>query len=176
MKRGLASVLILIAAGTIIYALLYLFEGAAPVVDAVLPSDYLKKGYEMSITLSDLKTGLQRIMVIISQQGKETTLIDKKYESPGLLGMFFGPKIVTDSFMVPIDALKYGIKDGEVVITITASDNSLQGWGKGHNVKGNYLPGKRRPLGRGASLLSKHLGKEDTQLIEPQQGKSHNDL
>ena len=132
MKTGFVSVLILIVAGSIIYALLYLFEGTAPGVDAVLPSDYLKKGYEMSIALSDLKTGLQRIMVTVTQQGKETILIDKKYESKSLLEIFLGPKTLTDSFLVPIDVSKYGITDGEVVITITASDNSFRGWGKGN--------------------------------------------
>ena len=57
MKKTLVSVLILITAGSIIYALFYLCEGKAPVVDAVFPSDYLKKEYELSLTLSDMETG-----------------------------------------------------------------------------------------------------------------------
>ncbi|OGR51952.1 MAG: peptidase M23 [Desulfobacula sp. RIFOXYB2_FULL_45_6] len=129
MKRSFASVLILIAAGAVIFAFLYLFEGQAPVVDMDMPSSYLKKDYEMSITLSDLKTGLQQVMVKLSQQGKETVLIDREYAPSG---MYFGPKTSTDSFMVLIDAVKYGISDGEVVITITVSDNSFRGWGKGN--------------------------------------------
>ena len=132
MKRGLARVLILITAGSFIYALFYLFEFSAPRVDADLPSGYLKKGYELSITLSDLKTGLRQAVVKLSQQGKETTLVDKKYESPGLLGMVSKTKILEDSFIVPIEALKYGITDGEVNLSVIVSDNSLWGWGKGN--------------------------------------------
>jgi len=132
MKKTLASVLILITASVVVYALFYLFEGKAPVVDTALPSGYLKKEQELSFTLHDPKTGLQQVMVTISQQGKETVLIDKQYESSGFLNIFSGSKTLTDSFNVPIDALKYGITDGEVTIAITASDNSLWGWGKGN--------------------------------------------
>ena len=133
MKKSLASVLILITAASVIYALVYLFEGKAPVVDAALPSGYLKNGYELSITLSDLKTGLQQVRVTISQQGKETTLMDKRYESPGLVGIFSASKTLTDSFMVPIEVSKSGITDGEVNLSITVSDNSLWGWGRGNS-------------------------------------------
>lgn len=130
MKKTLASVLILITAS--VFVLFYFFEGKAPVIDTALPSGYLKKEQELAFTLSDPKTGLQQVMVTISQQGKETVLIDKQYESSGLLNIFSGSKTLTDSFQVPIDALKYGITDGEVTIAITASDNSLWGWGKGN--------------------------------------------
>src|SRR4030042_7008111 len=33
----------------------------------------------------------------------------------------------------------------------------LEGGVKGHNIKGKYLTGKPRPLGRGASLNSNHM-------------------
>ena len=71
-------------------------------------------------------------MVTISQQGKETTLVDKKYESPSLLGVFSGSKTLADSFKVPIEVSKSGISDGEVNLLITVSDNSLRGWGRGN--------------------------------------------
>nr|MDA8136164.1 M23 family peptidase [Desulfobacteraceae bacterium] len=132
MKKTLASVLILITASVIVYALFYLFEGKAPIIETALPSGFLKKEQEFSFTLHDPKTGLQQVMVTLSQQGKQTILIDKQYESSGLLNLFSGSKILTDSFRVPIDALKYGITDGELTLSITASDNSLWGWGKGN--------------------------------------------
>lgn len=132
MKRSLTSILVLLSAGFIVYALLYLFEGTAPSVDTALPSGYLKKGYEMSMAVSDMKTGLQQIIVTVMQQGKEITLLDKQYEQPGFLDIFFGSKTMTDSFMVPIEISKYGITDGEVIIKITGTDNSLRGWGRGN--------------------------------------------
>jgi hypothetical protein len=132
MKKTLASILILITASVIVYAFFYLFEGKAPVVDTALPSGYLKKEQELSFTLHDPKTGLQQVMVTLSQQGKETVLIDKQYESSGFLNIFSSSKTLTDFFKIPIDALKYGITDGELTLSITASDNSLWGWGKGN--------------------------------------------
>jgi murein DD-endopeptidase MepM/ murein hydrolase activator NlpD len=132
MKKTLASVLILITASVIVYALFYLFEGKAPIIETALPSGFLKKEQELSFTLHDPKTGLQQVMVTLSQQGRETVLIDKQYKSSGLLNLFSGSKTLTDSFQVPFDALKYGITDGELTLSITASDNSLRGWGKGN--------------------------------------------
>ncbi|OGR22208.1 MAG: peptidase M23 [Desulfobacterales bacterium RIFOXYA12_FULL_46_15] len=132
MKRSLVLILALLSAGFSIYILLYLFEGTAPAVDTALPSGYLKKGYEMSMNVSDMKTGLQQIIVTVMQQGKEITLLDKQYEPPGFFGIFFGPKTMADSFMVPIEISKYGITDGEVIIRITGTDNSLRGWGRGN--------------------------------------------
>nr|NJM03182.1 hypothetical protein [Desulfobacula sp.] len=119
-------------AGSFIYALFYLFECKAPHVEASLPSGYLKKGYELPIALSDKKTGLRHVMVKLSQQGRETVLADKKYDSPGLLGIFSGSKTLNDSLLVPIEPLKYGITDGEVNVSVIVSDNSLWGWGKGN--------------------------------------------
>ncbi len=132
MKRSLALVLFLLSAGFVIYALLYLFEGTAPVVDSALPSEYLKKGYEISITLSDMKTGLQQIVVTATQRGTETTLLEKQYDPPGFFGLFFAPKTMADFFKIPFETSKYGITDGEVIIKIAVSDNSLRGWGRGN--------------------------------------------
>ncbi len=132
MKRTLASVLILLSAGFILYGLLYFFEGKAPIIDIVLPSEYLKKDNEMSITVSDLKTGLQQVTATLLQQGKETTLVEKKYKPPGFFGIYSNAKTMKDSFVIPINATKYGITDGEIIIKIMVSDNSLQGWGKGN--------------------------------------------
>ena len=38
---------------------------------------------------------------------------------------------------------------------------ALEGGVKGHNIKGRYLTGKPRPLGRGASLSVNHWAKEN---------------
>lgn len=133
MKKVVFSVLIFMVLVPIIGLLVYKLEGQEPVVDVVLPSLYLKESYEMSMEVSDKKTGLRSIMVSVMQKGKEITLLDKQYESPGFLGMFSKSKTIKkDSFIIPIQSYKYGMTDGEAVIRIMVSDYSWQGWNKGN--------------------------------------------
>jgi len=132
MKRVVLSILVIIVLLPIIWVLVYKFEGQAPVVDVALPSLYLKESYEMSITVSDRKTGLRSIMVSVMQQGREKTLLDKQYPSSGLSGMFSGSVTLDDSFKVPVQSWKFGMTDGDAIIRIQVTDYSWRGWNKGN--------------------------------------------
>ena len=77
MKKVVVSILLLVIIIPVVWILTYQFEGKEPVVDIKLPSLYLKKSYEMSLHVTDPKTGLRNIMVSIMQQGKEKVLLDK---------------------------------------------------------------------------------------------------
>jgi len=117
----------------VVVVLIYKFEGKKPVVDMVVPSLYLTKSYEMSIEITDPKTGLRKIMVSIMQQGKEKILLEKQYDVTGFLGMFGGSKTIKDNLIIPIDFWKYGMTDGEATIQIMVSDYSWRDWGKGNS-------------------------------------------
>jgi len=132
MKRVVALVLFLVVLIPIIWVLVYKFEGKEPIVDITLPSLYLKKSYEMSLNVTDHKTGLRRIMVSIMQKGRENVLLEKQYESLDFLGLFSDSKTTIDTFTIPVQSWKYGMKDGEAVIRVMVSDNSWRGWNKGN--------------------------------------------
>ena len=132
MKRIVFVVLIFMVLIPVIWILAYKFEGKKPVVDIKLPSLYLKKSYEMSLNVTDHKTGLRRIMVSIMQKGRENVLLEKQYESLDFLGLFSDSKTTIDTFTIPVQSWKYGMKDGEAVIRVMVSDNSWRGWNKGN--------------------------------------------
>ena len=132
MKRVVALVLFLMVLIPIVWVLVYKYEGKKPVVDIQLPSLYLKKSYEMSLSVTDEKTGLRKIMVSIMQKGKEKVLLEKQYESSPFLDLLSDSKTVKDSFIIPVESWKYGMTDGEAIIRIMVSDNSWRGWNKGN--------------------------------------------
>ena len=132
MKRVVFLTLLLIVLIPVTWMFVFKFEGKKPVVDMTLPSLYLKKAYEISLKVSDSKTGLRKIMVSIMQQGKEKILLEKLYESTGFLGLLTGSKTLKDSFIIPVHSWKYGMTDGDAVIRIMVSDFSWRGLNKGN--------------------------------------------
>ncbi len=122
MKRVVVLVLLLVILIPIIWVLAFQFEGKEPVVDIQVPSLYLKKSYEMSLRVSDHKTGLRNIMVSIMQQGKEKVLLEKQYKFSGFSGLLSDDRTMEDSFIIPVESWRYGMTDGEAVIRIMVSD------------------------------------------------------
>ena len=132
MKKVVLTLLIIVIAIPSGWILFYKYEGGKPVVSVDMPSVYLKKSYEMSLNAVDEKTGLRSIMVSIEQKDKKKILLEKRYETAGVLELFSGPKTVKDSYTVPVCAWKYGMTDGEAVIRIVVSDSSWRGWNSGN--------------------------------------------
>ena len=132
MKRVVFLALIFMALISVVWILVYKFEGKKPVVDIKLPSLYLKKSYDMSLNVTDHKTGLRKIVVSIMQEGKEKVLLEKEYESTGFLGLFSDSKTIKDAFIIPVHFWKYGMMDGDAIIRIMVSDYSWRGWNKGN--------------------------------------------
>ena len=132
MKKALFFILILLVLIPAIWVVVYKFEGAEPEVDIKLPSLYLKKTYEMTVKVTDAKTGLRNVSVSIVQQDKEEVLLEKTYETSGFMGLFSGAGAQTDSFIIPVESWKYGMADGEAVIRVEVSDLSWRGWNKGN--------------------------------------------
>ena len=108
------------------------FEGKDPAVTVKLPSHYLKRSYEMELSISDHGTGLRGIKVSLVQDSKEKVLLQKEYTLQGYEGFFMGSGIFQDRFEIPIESWKYGMNDGEACIKIHVSDYSWRGWNKGN--------------------------------------------
>jgi hypothetical protein len=136
MKRAISLVGFLIIVIPCTWVFVHKYESEKPVVEITLPSIYLKKSYEMSLNIADDNTGLRDIIVTIEQKDKDKIktkiLLKKQYEIAGLLDVFSGANVINDSFIIPVQAWQYGMKDGEAVIKIVVSDASWRGWNKGN--------------------------------------------
>ncbi|MCD4742399.1 MAG: M23 family metallopeptidase [Desulfobacteraceae bacterium] len=104
------------------------FEGKKPNIIVELPSRYLNKSYEMSLSVSDVGKGLKNVRVSILKQNKETILLSKRYPNPGIMGL----GIFNDSFKIPVKFEDQNISDGEALIIIHVSDYSFRAWNKGN--------------------------------------------
>lgn len=132
MKKLLFFILVFLVLFPAVWALIYKFEGTKPIVDIKLPSLYLNKSYELAVDISDSGTGLRNVLVSIMQQGKEKILMDKEYKTTGYLGFFANPEAGSDSFVVPVQAWKYGMADGDAIIRVKVSDRSWRGFNAGN--------------------------------------------
>jgi len=166
MKKIVYLVLFLVILIPCMWILVHKYEGAKPVVDISLPSVYLKKSYEMSLNVEDLKTGLREIKVSIIQKDKEKVLLKKQYEAPGILTIFSRVKPRKESFVIPVHSWKYGMTDGAAVIRIKAIDYSWRGWNQGNvlNIEKQVIIDSKPPK---VNILTKrhNIAKGGTGLI-----------
>ncbi len=132
MKKVVLSMVFLAVAIPLAWTLFYKYEGSSPRVEVTLPSLYLKKSYEMSLKVNDKGTGLRKVMVSIMQKGVEKVLLEKEYPSSSILSFFSDHRINEDSFVIPVESRRYGMKDGEALIRIMVSDYSWRGWNRGN--------------------------------------------
>lgn len=79
MKRVVLTLIFLGVVIPMAWILYYKYEGDVPEADISLPSQYLKKSYEMNLTVRDRGTGLRQVMVSLMQKGNEKVLLDKTY-------------------------------------------------------------------------------------------------
>ncbi|MCG8620364.1 MAG: M23 family metallopeptidase, partial [Desulfobacterales bacterium] len=129
------AVIILILVGIFVpltWVVLYKYEGTSPEVEISLPSEYLKKSYEMALTVRDGGTGLRRVMVSLMQNGNEKVLMDKDYPPSSILSFFSDQKVTEESFSIPVESRRYGMNDGDATIRILVLDYSWHGWNKGN--------------------------------------------
>ncbi|MGM0643520.1 MAG: M23 family metallopeptidase [Thermodesulfobacteriota bacterium] len=134
MKKILLIILIFVIVVPSGWFLLNEYESSEPRIELELPSDYLRKSYEMGLSVYDQGTGLREVKVSIQQEGKEKTLFSRKYENSGLEGLFLGSGVTEDSFEIPVEFWKYGLSDGKATIRVYVSDYSWHGWNKGNRV------------------------------------------
>jgi len=127
--------LLVVCAGILVplvWVLVHKFEGTPPEVDIKMPSVYLKEGYELSVDVKDPETGLRHVRIAIVQQDREKILLEKSYPLPAVLPIFSGETRQADQLTVPVEARKYGMKDGEAFIRFQVSDQAWWGWSTGN--------------------------------------------
>jgi murein DD-endopeptidase MepM/ murein hydrolase activator NlpD len=127
---GLAAVIGLGLAGAVVWLLILRLEGEAPVVQWDAPTPlHLGKSAEVPLTVADPKTGLRRLRITLSKDGKETVLRDSEFATSGPLGL---EKTKRDTAQIKIDPAALGLTDGKALLRISLWDHSWRNWWHGN--------------------------------------------
>ncbi|MEA3428788.1 MAG: hypothetical protein U9Q84_06190, partial [Thermodesulfobacteriota bacterium] len=105
-----------------------LLEGEKPCVTLELPSLSIKAYQELSISVSDAKSGMRKMWIGLYKDGKEVVLLDKDFQAPE----YKGRKIHKETFKIKIEPGKIGVSDGKAILRIVARDLSWRGWWHGN--------------------------------------------
>ena len=104
-------------------------EGEQPTLELDLVSPYIGSSHELTIALSDTKSGLRRLWVGLLKDGKEVVLHESDFPSAGL---FKGGSLKQTSIKVALAPPKLGFGDGEAILRMVVLDYSWRDWWKGN--------------------------------------------
>ncbi len=128
-RYRLIILLCIILAIPVAWILIVRLEGGKPSIKLDLPSQTIGISQDLSILVTDMKSGLRRVWIGLLQNGKETVLLEKDFPAKGFIVR--GSKY-KESFKVKMDPDKSGIKDGKAILRIVAYDFSWRQWFKGN--------------------------------------------
>ncbi len=128
-KKNMRSRLIVLVCFIVIlpvaWILVVRFEGEKPSITLELPSASIGKTQELSLSVSDAKSGVRRIWIGLIKEGKEVVLFKKDLPFAGLIR---GGIIHQESFKIVIEPRKMGITDGKAILRMVARDYSWRRW------------------------------------------------
>ena len=104
-------------------------EGEQPTLELDPVSPYIGSSHELTIALSDTKSGLRRLWVGLLKDGKEVVLHESDFPSAGL---FKGGSLKQTSIKVALAPPKLGFGDGEAILRMVVLDYSWRDWWKGN--------------------------------------------
>jgi murein DD-endopeptidase MepM/ murein hydrolase activator NlpD len=132
-KKNIKSRLIILVCFIVIlpvaWILVVRLEGEKPSITLELPSPSLGKTQELSLSVSDAKSGVRRIWIGLIKDGKEVDLFKKDLPFAGLIR---GGIIHQESFKILVEPVKMGITDGKAILRMVARDYSWRGWLQGN--------------------------------------------
>ncbi|MGE0086955.1 MAG: M23 family metallopeptidase [Desulfococcaceae bacterium] len=104
-------------------------EGTPPLVKTSGISDGIRASHEISISASDEKSGLRKVLVFLERDGKKTAVLEKVFSSTG----FFGTgETKSGNIDLKIEPKKLGLEDGKTVFQIIVQDYSWRSWWHGN--------------------------------------------
>ncbi|MHC1698796.1 MAG: M23 family metallopeptidase [Geobacteraceae bacterium] len=112
MKSRALLILFVIVAG-VVGGFLILRDGKAPQLTFYPADGSVSANSPPNLTLEDKDTGLKNLAVTVTQDGKETKMVDISFPAG------------TTRHTVPLPLNKLGLKDGPMVIDIVAADNAM---------------------------------------------------
>ena len=105
------------------------FEGQRPTLALDLISPYFGVSQEITIAVSDPKSGLRKIWVGLLKDGKEVVLHTADFPTAGFLK---GGSLKQAAVKVSVDPAKLGFSDGEAMLRMVVHDYSWKDWWKGN--------------------------------------------
>ncbi len=112
------------------YGFITWFEGEKPLIVADTLPSYIGKETPLSFTVSDQKSGLRSIQILLIQKNTENVLLSKEFPRPGKNG---SGGATSEDISLTIDTKKF--KEGQATLKITARDYSLRGLLKGNSTE-----------------------------------------
>ena len=119
----------LLLAGGGTYLFINYFEGVKPVIEVDELKATIGKNSPLSVSFSDVKSGLRTIRIALHQGQKEKEVINKTFAKPS------GNNSETENketVNVELDIKALGLKDGDATLIIEATDHSMRRLMKGN--------------------------------------------
>ena len=104
-------------------------EGKAPELEINLPSLYLGRSQEITLSVSDANSGLRQVWVALLKDGKETVLHDERFPSAGILK---GGTTLDATIEIAVAPPDLGFSDGEATLRMVVRDYSWRNWLNGN--------------------------------------------
>jgi murein DD-endopeptidase MepM/ murein hydrolase activator NlpD len=111
------------------WLLLVRLEGEQPTLKLDLVSPYIGVSRDLTIAVSDSKSGVRRLWVGLLKDGKEVVLQETDFPSAGLLK---GGSLKEASIKIAVAPPKLGFSDGEAILRMVVQDYSWRDWWKGN--------------------------------------------
>ena len=108
--------------------LFFQWEGEKPEIALDLPQKALGVKQTLSLTLTDRKSGIGRVMITLEQGDQRVVVLDERFPGDRLWGGG-GNKVALNPEVAPA---VLGFKEGSAVIKISARDYSWRGWFRGN--------------------------------------------
>jgi len=128
-KYQIITIICLVFAAPLLWLLLTRFEGEKPSVVITLPCSSINASQELSVSVSDDKSGIQKIWLSLYKDGKDFVLLDREFKTSEDIE---GKKNYKKTFSVKITPRESGISDGKAILRIVVRDFSWRGWGHGN--------------------------------------------
>lgn len=111
------------------------FEGEKPLVTLEPLPEFLSGGQKFTFRISDAKRGLKKVQIITNQEGRKTTLLEKKFPFEGFLNRG-GVRVYEQEIFVDPAELK--LSQGRVDLRVSVWDYSRRGGGDGNMAMGEH--------------------------------------
>lgn len=129
MKIRIFTAIFVIALIVVALVFILRLEGGKPVLEVKGLSSAIRASQNYFISVSDKKSGIRQIRVVLHQNSKDIVLYEKGLP---MTNFVMGGSVYNYEFDLAVNPKKMGISDGQGVISFYASDGSWRGWFSGN--------------------------------------------
>ncbi len=118
--------MVFLAAGWLLYIKM---EGEKPGIKIEGVDAAIQASQDFSLILSDDKSGLRNVRVLLKQNDKEVVILEEEFPA---INAVMGGEIFEKTLDVHIEPKKAGFSEGEAVLQLETADYSWRNWWKGN--------------------------------------------